>query len=74
MEAVLRECVRIRESQLPGYQLMGRLGKGAMATVYKAKQLSLDRIVAIKVLPKKMSDNPDAMRNSTMACASPDSS
>src|SRR5256886_10242257 len=48
-----------RESQLPGYQLMGRLGKGAMATVYKAKQLSLDRIVAIKVLPKKMSDNPE---------------
>src|SRR5947209_1598889 len=25
-----------RSSQIPGYQLIGRLGKGAMATVYKA--------------------------------------
>src|SRR2546430_5391315 len=28
-------------SQIPGYQLLGKLGKGAMATVYKAKQTSL---------------------------------
>lgn len=48
-----------RNSQLPGYHLLGKLGKGAMATVYKARQLSLDRIVAVKVLPKKMSDNAD---------------
>src|SRR5687767_2118907 len=43
--------------QIPGYQLLGKLGKGAMATVYKAKQLSLDRIVAVKVLPKRSSEN-----------------
>ncbi len=48
-----------RQSQIPGYTLLGKLGKGAMATVYKGKQLSLDRIVAIKVLPKKMSENPE---------------
>jgi serine/threonine-protein kinase len=48
-----------RQSQIPGYTLLGKLGKGAMATVYKAKQLSLDRTVAIKVLPKKMSENPE---------------
>ncbi len=48
-----------KSSQIPGYQLMGKLGKGAMATVYKARQLSLDRIVAIKVLPKKMGENSD---------------
>ena len=46
-------------SQIPGYDLMGRIGRGAMATVYKARQQSLDRIVAIKVLPKKMSDNKE---------------
>ena len=39
--------------------MLGKLGKGAMATVYKARQISLDRIVAVKVLPKKMSDNPE---------------
>src|SRR6185503_16597639 len=48
-----------RSSTIPGYQLLGKLGKGAMATVYKAKQLSLDRIVAIKVLPKRLSENPE---------------
>src|SRR5215203_3738871 len=41
-----------KSSQIPGYTLIGKLGKGAMATVYKARQLSLDRIVAFKVLPK----------------------
>jgi len=44
-----------RNSQIPGYQILSRLGSGAMATVFKARQLSLDRIVAIKVLPKKRS-------------------
>jgi len=48
-----------RNSQIPGYQLMSLLGKGAMAKVYMAKQLSLDRIVAIKVLPKRMSENEE---------------
>lgn len=48
-----------KNSQIPGYQIICKVGKGAMATVYKAKQLSLDRIVAVKVLPKKMSDNQE---------------
>lgn len=48
-----------KSSRIPGYVLIGKLGKGAMATVYKGKQLSLDRIVAIKVLPQKMSTNAE---------------
>jgi serine/threonine-protein kinase len=44
--------------QIPGYKVLGQLGKGAMATVFKAKQLSLDREVAIKVLPRKFTNNP----------------
>ena len=48
-----------RSSQIPGYQLLGKLGKGAMATVYKAKQISLDRTVAVKVLPKRSGENPE---------------
>src|SRR3954470_8732549 len=32
-----------KSSQIPGYQLIGKLGKGAMATVYKARQMALDR-------------------------------
>jgi eukaryotic-like serine/threonine-protein kinase len=45
--------------QIPGYQIIGKLGKGAMAVVYKAKQVSLDRVVAIKILPKRFSENQE---------------
>ena len=45
--------------QIPGFQILNKIGQGAMAVVFKAKQLSLDRIVAIKVLPKRLSDNPE---------------
>ncbi len=45
--------------QIPGYKILGKLGAGAMAIVYKARQLSLNRIVAIKVLPKRFSENPE---------------
>lgn len=43
--------------QIPGYKIKQKIGSGAMATVFLAKQLSLDRMVAIKVLPKKLSAN-----------------
>jgi len=46
-----------QQRQIPGYQMLERLGAGAMATVYKAKQVSLDRHVAIKILPRKFSSN-----------------
>ncbi len=45
--------------KIPGYKILGKLGAGAMAVVYKAKQLSLNRMVAIKVLPKRFSENPE---------------
>jgi serine/threonine protein kinase len=45
--------------KIPGYKITGKLGAGAMAVVYKAKQLSLNRTVAIKVLPKRFSENPE---------------
>lgn len=45
--------------QIPGYQILKKLGAGAMATVYLARQISLDRMVAIKVLPKKFTTNEE---------------
>src|SRR3954452_15192823 len=48
-----------KKSQIPGYQLLDKLGKGAMATVYKARQISLDRTVAVKVLPKRLSESAE---------------
>ncbi len=56
----LREIIAAERSgqKIPGFKILGKLGAGAMATVFKAKQLSLDRMVAIKVLPRKFTSNP----------------
>ncbi len=58
--ARLRELIEAERSgqKITGYKILGKLGAGAMATVYKAKQISLDRMVAIKKLPEKYSQNP----------------
>jgi len=58
----LRTALRESKSathQIPGYKILGKLGAGAMAVVYKAKQLSLNRTVAIKVLPGRFTENPE---------------
>jgi serine/threonine-protein kinase len=57
--ARLKQIIEAERSgqKIPGYKILGKLGAGAMATVFKAKQLSLDRTVAIKVLPRKFSAN-----------------
>lgn len=41
------------------YQLLGEIGRGSMATVYRALDPNSNREVAIKVLPREMMHNPD---------------
>ena len=43
--------------RLGGYQLLRRLGQGAMAEVYLAEQSSLKRFVAIKILKPELADD-----------------
>ena len=43
---------------LHGFRVEEMIGAGAMAVVYRATQLSLNRPVALKILPKRFSNNP----------------
>ncbi len=44
---------------LGSYRIISQVGKGGMATVYKAYQASMDRNVAIKVLPRQLAESPE---------------
>lgn len=48
--------------QLAGYEILGKIGDGGMSTVWKARQLSLDRLVAIKTLAPAYLPDEEAWR------------
>lgn len=41
---------RSKPTALPGYELLERLGQGGMGTVWKARQMSTNRLVALKLV------------------------
>lgn len=47
--------------RLGHYDITDSLGKGGMGEVYRARDLTLGRDVAIKVLPRDMSENPERL-------------
>ncbi len=40
--------------KLGGFELINKIGQGGMGTVFRARQISLDRHVALKILPSKI--------------------
>lgn len=61
----LEELPVLLGQQIPGYQLLEKLGQGSMGTVYKARQLSMNRLVAIKVLQQRLASNPEFLARLT---------
>src|ERR671919_283440 len=50
----------LQSGQMLGpYRIINQIGKGGMATVYKAYQASVDRYVAIKVLPSQLAESKE---------------
>lgn len=48
----------VRLKSLGGFRLLEKVGEGAMGVVFKARQESLDRIVALKILSPRLAQNP----------------
>ena len=57
---------KLQPGQMLGsYRIIEQIGEGGMATVYKAYQASMDRNVAVKVLPSQLADSKEFIQRFT---------
>ena len=58
-------------TSLGPYQVTAKIGESGMGEVYRARDTTLDRDVAIKVLPQAFTDGPDRLARSLFASGRP---
>ena len=67
------EFISLQEALAGEYSLERELGRGGMGIVYLAREVQLDRLVAIKLLPRSLADRPDVrerfLREARMAAS-----
>ena len=49
-------------NKIDRYEIIKEIGRGGMATVFLARDPGFDRLVAIKVLPQNLIENPTAKK------------
>src|SRR3954447_22659001 len=68
-----RDFISLQEAVAGEYSLERELGRGGMGIVYLARDVQLDRLVAIKLLPRSLAERPDVrerfLREARMAAS-----